>query len=83
MSDSLLKTIFPEIDSLHMKKINNFNKDLFTKKLGHKVTINFSIAKDNNHSFKTPKFLDMLNKFPKNKTNRFKAIANNKNVNIL
>ena len=71
MSDSLLKTIFPEIDSLHMKKINNFNKDLFTKKLGHKVTINFSIAKDNNHSFKTPKFLDMLNKFPKNKTNRF------------
>ena len=65
------KTILPEINSLYSTKANFFNKDLFTKKLGHNIRIDFNITQKNYTILKRPKFFQNIKTIPKNKTNNF------------
>ena len=41
MSDKFKKILLPEIDISNSKKRRNIKKDLFTKKLGEKISFNF------------------------------------------
>ena len=63
MNDPLVVSLFPGLESINTKKNNNknntnFTKDLFTKKLGHKVNFELNkITKRLNPNSRLPNFL--------------------------
>ena len=69
MADPFLNSILPDINSFHTTKFNISSKDLFTKKLGHNIAINFNVKRKNYSIFKTPKNFHQRKIIPKNKTN--------------
>ena len=69
MADPFLNSILPDINSFHTTKFNTSSKDLFTKKLGHNIAINFNVKRKNYSIFRTPKNFHQRKIIPKNKTN--------------
>ena len=63
----VMKLIFPKKDSYFLLKKTNFTKDIFSKKLGKRPTIEYNLkTKTNNHSnTRHPNFLKNMSSFPK------------------
>ena len=63
----VMKLIFPKKDSYFLLKKTNFTKDIFSKKLGKRPTIEYNLkTKTNNHSnTRHPNFLKNISSFPK------------------
>ena len=76
MNDPFLVSLFPGLESQSTKQKNNnnknFKKDLFTKKLGHKVNLEYNIiTKRLNPNSRRPNFLKNISTFPKNNSNPY------------
>ena len=75
MNDPLIVSLFPGLESINTKKNTNknntnFTKDLFTKKLGHKVNFELNkITKRLNPNSRLPNFFKNISTFPKNNSN--------------
>ena len=71
MNNPIFKSIFPKFESFNStKKNNNFTKDLFTKKLGHKIAFNFNtLTKKQNSGIRHPNFFKNISTFPKSNSN--------------
>ena len=70
MDDPILASLFPKLEPFNTAKKNNFTKDLFTRKLGHKVTFEFNtIANKNNQITSRPNFFKNICTFPKSNSN--------------
>ena len=64
------KSIFSKIDSFHNSKKETITKDLFSMKLGHKISKDFnSMTKRNTSILKRPSFFKNINSFPKSNSN--------------
>ena len=64
------KSIFSKIEPFHNSKNDNFTKDLFSMKLGHKISKDFNtMTKKNNSKLKRPSFLKNISSFPKSVSN--------------
>ena len=80
MEEPILKPLLPDINFFNCKKFNTSNKDLFSKKLGHNVTIEFNTAKKNNSIFTNPKIFQHRKIIPKNKTNTQLSLSKEENL---
>ena len=80
MEEPILKPLLPDINFFNCKKFNTSNKDLFSKKLGHNVTIEFNTAKKNNSIFMSPKIFQHRKIIPKNKTNTQLSLSKEENL---
>ena len=70
MDESILKSLFPKFETFETTKKKKFTQDLFTKKLGHKVSFSFNtISKKNNSILRKPFFFKNISTFPKNNSN--------------
>lgn len=83
MLDPILKPIFPEINSFHTNKTSTLSKDLFTKKLGHHITIDFKTTKKNYTILELPKSIKNMKTLPKNKTNILLSLNKEENLRKL
>ena len=64
------KSIFSKIDSFNNSKKDTFTKDLFSMKLGHKISKDFNTMKKKNNSIlKRPSFFKNISSFPKSNSN--------------
>ena len=80
MSDKFKKILLPEIDVSNSKKRRNIKKDLFTKKLGEKISFNFDKTQKNNKIFSYPEFTKNIRSFPKNERISFFSLNKEKNL---
>jgi len=80
MSDKFKKILLPEIDISNSKKRRNIKKDLFTKKLGEKISFNFDKTQKNNKIFSYPEFTKNIRAFPKNERISFFSLNKEKNL---
>ena len=88
MIEPSLKPLFPTIDPFKTLKnsnnnFTNFSKDLFTKKLGHKITFkDKSITKRNNPILRHPFIFKNFHPFPKSNShiNLFNTINKEENT---
>ena len=80
MSDKFKKILLPEIDVSNSKKRRNIKKDLFTKKLGEKISFNFDKTQKNNKIFSYPEFTKNIRAFPKNERISFFSLNKEKNL---
>lgn len=70
MDESIFKSLFPKFETFETTKKKKFTQDLFTKKLGHKVSFSFNtISKKNNSILRKPFFFKNISTFPKNNSN--------------
>ena len=80
MTESILNSILPDINSFHTTKHKTPNKDLFTQKLGHNITIDYKPAKKNYTIFINQKNIQQRKIIPKNKTNIQLSLSKEENL---
>ena len=80
MTDIFKKNLLPEIDVFNKKMRINICKDLFTKKLGDTIYLNFDKNQKNNKFLRHPEFSKNVKTFPKNKRISFFSLNKEENL---
>ena len=80
MTDIFKKNLLPEIDVFNKKMRINICKDLFTKKLGDTISLNFDKNQKNNKFLRHPEFSKNVKTFPKNKRISFFSLNKEENL---
>ena len=80
MTESILNSILPEINSCHTTKHKTPNKDLFTQKLGYNIGIDFKSTKKNYTIFTNQKNIQQRKIIPKNRTNIQLSLSREENL---